>query len=134
MVGLTLQPDDWLRMRAQVERESPLEACGLLAGREGRVQAVLPVTNRLASPSRFVMEPVEQLRAFQWIEDNDLELLGIYHSHPAGPRDLSETDIAEAAYAVVHVIWSPLGGEWQPRAFRLLDGHPHEVPLELAVE
>lgn len=134
MDRLVLRPEHWSQMRAHVEGESPLEACGLLAGRKSYVRAILPVTNRLASPSRFIMDPVEQIRAFQWIEDSGLELLGIYHSHPAGPRGLSETDIAEAAYPVVHVIWSPLGSGWEPRAFRLLEGRPEEVPLETAAE
>ena len=33
-------------------------------------------------------------------------LIGIFHSHPAGPETASVTDIAEAAYEVVSVIWS----------------------------
>ncbi|MGE5249127.1 MAG: M67 family metallopeptidase [Bacteroidota bacterium] len=118
-------------MRSHVSALAPLEACGLLAGKAGRVEAVLPVTNQACSPTRFIMEPVEQLKAFEWIEDHGLELLGVYHSHPAGPEGMSATDRAEAAYDVVHVIWSRPRGVWKPRAYRLLNGQAREVQLEL---
>lgn len=134
MRKLVLRAEHWSQMRVHVEEEAPLEACGLLAGSGEQVEAVLPVPNRLSSPTRFLMEPVEQLKAFEWIDERGLELLGIYHSHPSGPRGMSETDIAEAAYPVVHMIWSPLGGAWEPRGFRLLDGRVEQVSLEVVDE
>ncbi len=87
----------------------PLEACGLLAGRNGSVKKVLPVRNQAQSPVRFVMDPYEQLQAFEWIDSQELELVGIFHSHPAGPETVSATDIREAAYEVVHLVWSRAG-------------------------
>ena len=83
------------------------------------------------SPVRFVMDPYEQLHAFNWIESHKLELLGIFHSHPTGPETISATDIAEAAYDVVHVILSCRDGQWQARGFWIEDGAAHEVTLEV---
>ena len=80
------------------------------------------------------MDPVEQLRAFAWIEANSLDLLGIFHSHPSGPDTLSETDIAEAAYEVVQIIWSPSSlpeEAWQARAFWIENGRLYNVELEI---
>jgi proteasome lid subunit RPN8/RPN11 len=50
------------------EIHAPLESCGLLAGKKDRVEKVLFVQNQAQSPVRFVMDPYEQLRAFDWIE------------------------------------------------------------------
>lgn len=114
------------------ETHAPLESCGLLAGKMERVEKVLFVQNQAQSPVRFVMDPHEQLRAFDWIESRGLDLLGIFHSHPAGPETVSPTDIAEAAYAVVHVICSRSRDAWKLRGFWIEDGKAIEVPLQIA--
>jgi proteasome lid subunit RPN8/RPN11 len=122
------QYDDMLR---HVAEHVPLEACGLLAGRNGKVRKVLPVRNQAQSPVRFVMDPYEQLQAFEWIDSQELELVGIFHSHPAGPETVSDTDIREAAYEVVHLIWSRAegGGAWKVRGFWIQDEQVQEVDL-----
>ena len=107
----------WQEMQRHVAEQAPLEACGLLAGRNGFVEAVIRVTNAAQSPVKFRMAPQEQYDAFMWIEANDLDLVGLYHSHPAGPETASATDIAEAAYEVAHVIWSCADGIWSARGF-----------------
>lgn len=117
------------KMRIHVARQIPLEACGLLAGKNDRVEEVLFVRNQVQSPVRYVMDPYEQLKAFSWIESHDLDLLGIFHSHPAGPETASVTDIAEAAYEVVYLIWSLGSGIWKARGFCIKDGQALDVPL-----
>jgi proteasome lid subunit RPN8/RPN11 len=116
---------------AHVEKESPLEACGLLAGKNDKVEKVLFIRNQAQSPVRFVMDPYEQLQAFDWIDTNGLVLLGIFHSHPAGPETVSVTDITEAAYEVVHVICSRADGQWKLRGFWIENGQATEITLLL---
>ena len=118
-------------MIAHLESQHPLEACGLLAGKNEQVEKVFLVRNQAQSPERFVMDPVEQLRAFEWIDSHGLDLLGIFHSHPTGPETVSVTDIAEAAYAVVHVIGSRASGTWRLRGFWIENGGGLEIPLFL---
>lgn len=119
-------------MRAYVEACLPAEACGLLAGSDGAVQEILPITNEAHSAVRFRMAPEEQLKAFNLIEDSGLELLGIFHSHPAGPEEPSATDIAEASYEVTQVIWSRKGETWGVRGFSIRNGSTSEVKLYVA--
>ncbi len=119
-------------MIAYVDERAPLEACGLLAGKKDRAEKMIGVTNQAQSPLRFVMDPYEQLRAFDWIESNGLDLLGIFHSHPAGLETVSPTDIAEAAYAVVHVVLSRSGDQWQARGFWIENGVARETTLQIA--
>lgn len=129
--GLKISRSDWQEMLEHVDRHAPMEACGLLAGRHERVEKVFLVRNQAQSPVRFVMEPYEQLKAFDWIEANGLELLGIFHSHPAGPETPSATDIAEAAYEVIQVIWSRTRVQWQARGFWIENGFATEVSLQI---
>jgi proteasome lid subunit RPN8/RPN11 len=128
---LSLTKEHLAEMLAYVESQTPLEACGLLAGKKDRVEKVLPVRNKEQSRVRFIMDPYEQLHAFEWIDSNGLELLGIFHSHPTGPETVSATDVAEAAYEVVHVICSRTDGQWIARGFWIENGRFFEIPLLL---
>ena len=121
----------WEAMRAHVEAAAPLEACGLLAGREGRVEVVLEMRNAAESATRFRLDPRDQLLAFDRIETEGLQLLAIFHSHAAGPATPSATDIAEAAYEVVHIIWSQNDEGWKARGFHIANGLAVDVPLRV---
>jgi [CysO sulfur-carrier protein]-S-L-cysteine hydrolase len=128
-----MTPGTWQAMRQQVKRQAPLEACGLLAGMNGWVEMRIGMHNADRSPLRFHMEPREQWRAFQKIESAGLELLGIYHSHPNGPDRPSPTDITEAMYPVVQVIWYCRDGKWGARGWRIEVGDVREVLLKHSI-
>ncbi len=132
MKGIRITRRQLDQMREHVQNCLPAEACGLAAGSQGIVHEVIPIRNMAESAVRFRMDPVMQLQAFQRIENQGWELLGIFHSHPAGPPRPSETDVAEAAYNVVHIIWSPRDGGWEANAFLIRDGAASEVKLEVA--
>jgi len=129
--SLSLTYSQWDAMRRYVVAQAPLEACGLLAGNNGVVDVVLPVKNAAGSAVHFRMEPRAQLRAFEQIEASGQEILSIFHSHPKGSSTPSPTDIREAAYPVVHIIWSPVGRRWQARGFWIENGRAVEVPLNV---
>ncbi len=129
---LRLTPAQLAEMRAHVVACLPLEACGLLAGSNGVVHEVIPVTNEAGSRVRFRMLPGEQLAAFEHIEAEGQDLLAVFHSHPAGPPGPSQTDIAEAAYQAAHIIWSPGEAHWEAHAFWIEGGSVSEVELYVA--
>ena len=131
MKYLTLTNEQLQKMIAHVDNHAPLEACGLLAGRGSTVESVIVVQNQAQSPVRYVMDPIKQLHAFEWIESNGLDLIGIFHSHPTGPETVSPTDIAEAAYAVVYVILARVDGTWRARGFWIEHGDFREVTLQI---
>ncbi len=128
---LNLKRKDWIVMRTHVHSHAPLEACGLLAGKHNRVEKVLLIENQAQSQVRFRMDPKEQLKAFEWIDSNGLDLIGIFHSHPAGPETVSETDIEESAYNVPQIVWSRMNGDWVARGFWIDDGRITEVRLQV---
>ncbi len=117
-------------MQQHVLRCLPEEACGLLGGLEQLITVAIPITNRLHSPTRFVMEPLEMLNAFRWLDEHGLNLLGIYHSHPAGPEHPSPTDLKELSFwKAAILIWSPAASSWQARAFYLQSNGYEVVPI-----
>ncbi len=120
----------WDAMLEHVEACLPEEACGLLGGVGGQVRSIVKVTNAERSPVRYRMDPLEQVQAFLALDEEGLELVGIYHSHPLGPGGPSATDLAENAYPeAVYLIWSPGGRGWRCRAFDLSAGRPRAVTL-----
>lgn len=131
MHSLIITNEQLQSMIDYVQKHAPLEACGLLAGKNTAVEKIFFVQNQANSPVRFVMNPIEQLNAFEWIDSNGLDLLGIFHSHPAGPETVSPTDVAEAFYGVVHIILSRMGEGWSARGFWIEDNDYSEVTLQI---
>ena len=117
-------------MRRHVSHRAPLEACGLLAGKNERVEITLGIHNTERSAVRFRMEPRAQWRAFQRIEAAGLDLVGIYHSHPNGPDHPSPRDVAESMYPVTQIIWVRVDAVWQPHGFQIEGGKVIEIPIE----
>lgn len=105
----------------------PNEGCGYLVGdpETGRVDRFVPITNAAASPTRFVLDPHEQLAAERAIDDAGEHVIGVAHSHPGGVNEPSATDIADAAEydplgVFVHAIIDPAARG--VRCFRIVDG------------
>lgn len=75
-----------------------LEICGLLLGRAGRIDAILPAANVAAEPARhFELDPAVLLRAHRAARAGGPRVVGHYHSHPSGQPVPSATDAACAA-------------------------------------
>ncbi len=127
------------RLRRQilqhVRSTLPEEACGFVAGIQANAAAVLPVTNRLHSQVRFEMEPIEELKALEWVDQNNLEILAIYHSHPSGPATPSPTDLAEHFFPDAYsIICSPSGSRWRLRCFRIARAEFEELSITTGVK
>jgi proteasome lid subunit RPN8/RPN11 len=107
----------------------PQEACGLLAGNGVHATTFLPVKNELGSPTAFRMDAQEQLNAFLWMEEQALDLLAVFHSHPHGPQTPSATDISEFyTPGTACLIWTPSS----LRAFHITENGFTELPLTMA--
>ena len=106
------------------------EACGLIVGVDYTSMEVFPVTNVLHSRSRYRMDPEEQLKIFNQLDENQWDLLAIYHSHLNGPPGPSPIDIAEAMYpGVIHLIWFRLNSNWDCRGYLIEKEDAEQVPI-----
>ena len=114
-------------------REFPNEACGLLAGPDGAPVKFFPMRNLDASPVSYRLDPKEQLHAFDRIEEEGWELLGIVHTHTHSEASPSETDRKLAFYPDALYLIMSLSDRERPvlRAFRIADGDVAEEELTI---
>jgi [CysO sulfur-carrier protein]-S-L-cysteine hydrolase len=95
------------QMLAHAADETPMECCGLLAGRNGTVDTIYRMTNADHSPVRYLIDPKEQFAVFKEMRAKENDLVAIYHSHPATAAYPSATDVRLAYYPdAVYVIVS----------------------------
>jgi proteasome lid subunit RPN8/RPN11 len=90
------------------KKEYPYEACGILAGKDGRVEKVYQMTNADKSPKTFLMDPKEQLNVMKDITDLGMKMVGIYHSHIETEAYPSAHDVElafypEASYLIISI-------------------------------
>jgi proteasome lid subunit RPN8/RPN11 len=85
-------------MLDHAKRESPLECCGILSGKEKTVEKAFELRNTEESPVQYSMSPRDQLRVFEEMEKESMEMIAIYHSHPHTIPFPSETDVKLAFY------------------------------------
>ena len=99
----------------------PNEACGLLAGKEGRPVRFFPMRNSDASPVTYRLDPMEQLEVFDEMDDQGWELLGIFHTHTHSQAFPSETDRQQAFYPEAAYLVMSLAERSNPvlRSFRI---------------
>jgi proteasome lid subunit RPN8/RPN11 len=85
-------------LHAQAARAAPQEACGLLLGRDDRIDSIQPTRNVHSTPeTHFEIDPKALIEAHRNARSGGPQIVGYYHSHPAGSPTPSATDRASAA-------------------------------------
>jgi proteasome lid subunit RPN8/RPN11 len=148
-------------MNAYAERAYPEECCGLMLGMIDRdrldtstrlVSALYPVENRWdqqiaddmqddssSKNRRYAIAPEEMLKAMQVARGRNLDIIGIYHSHPDYPAVPSECDRRLAwqhySYSIISVqqgkarefySWSlDTNHQFQPETLVILEAISH---------
>lgn len=101
-------------IRAHGEAGYPEEICGFLLGRVDDGSNVVTAIERVDNEQdtnrerRYLIPPDAFRQAQQTAAQRDLDIVGIYHSHPDHPAQPSETDLEQATfsgytYAIVSV-------------------------------
>jgi len=114
----------------------PNEMCGLLVGRSLEVVRAVPARNRAGERARerYELDPLDHLAAECAAQEQGLEIVGVWHSHPDHPARPSEADRLAAwegwSYWIVAV---SAAGAGEIRAWRLNGARELvEETLELA--
>jgi len=94
----------------------PDEGCGFLLGNESgerNIEETLKVDNSKEGDKRrrFEIKPTDYMRAEKYAEENNMTLLGVYHSHPDHPAKPSEHDLKQAVPFFSYIIVSVMEGE-----------------------
>ncbi len=115
---ILIEPSAEKIMNEDAVKAFPDECCGFMYGVEnadgGRVVRVaLPVHNSSIEnrKRRFEISPKDYLKAEKYALENDLQLLGVFHSHPDHPAVPSEHDRVAAQPWFSYIIISVLKGE-----------------------
>src|SRR3977135_413387 len=121
-------------MLRHARSEPGVECCGLLAGAGGVITRIFPAKNALASPTAYEVAPQEVFKLFRRMREEEVEHLGIYHSHPVTENVPSPRDIELAAYPnEAYFIISLLPAAPHPiRAFSIRDGRVEELEMVIA--
>ena len=105
-------------MVTHLEDSFPNEGCGFIYGKnnEGQklVYQAVPVINSKTGDQRrrFEISPLDYMKAERYALENELELLGVYHSHPQHPAVPSEHDLKQAVPVFSYPILSIQDGKF----------------------
>ena len=116
---IIIEPQARQLMIADAIKTFPDECCGFLFGIEKEddriVTDILIVNNAKEGDKRrrFEISPRDYMKAEQYADENNLHLLGIYHSHPNHPAIPSEHDRLAAqpwfSYVIISVLEKKVG-------------------------
>ncbi|MHC4752042.1 MAG: M67 family metallopeptidase [Planctomycetota bacterium] len=136
MLKLEIPTYIFQQMLEQARAQVPIEACGILAGSDSKVEKFYKMTNINQSNVHFMMEPKEQFAVVKDIRSAGLEMLAIYHSHPESPARASAEDIRLALTPdVIYVIISLQNANAADvKGFLIEDGNVTTVPVEIVEE
>jgi len=114
--------------------ELPNEACGLLAGQDGGFVHFYPMTNADHSPVTYRLEPRDQIRVFNEIEERGWQVAGIFHSHTHTEAYPSPTDRGQAFYPEAYYVLVSLWDRDDPviRGFTIRDGEVEEQEVRIS--
>ena len=138
---LTFRKSDLQTMIDHCTAGLPNEACGMLAGKDGKVEKIYCMKNAKPGPDFYEMDAEEQFRVMKDIRDAGLEMVGMFHSHPTGQAYPSSVDVEKAYWPgtqlpnypdAVYVIIS-LMDRAKPiaRGFSIEEGKVDEVRLSV---
>ncbi len=117
---------------AQAAKEAPVEACGYLAGKGDEVCKHYPMVNVDHSAEHFSLDPKEQFAVIKQVRSEELDIIGVYHSHPATPARPSEEDIRLAHDPnISYVIASLADNQKTIKSFKIKNGTVGQENLEV---
>jgi len=116
-------------IQLHLEVEYPNEGCGFLFGtdshRSRHITRMMKVENRSLENQRrrFLIDPLDYLKAERFAQQHHLQLLGIYHSHPDHPAIPSDNDLEYAQPYFSYFIHSIEKGKMAgTRSYRFVNG------------
>lgn len=130
---LYLEEGAYYHLLLDAERTFPDECCGFLYGSEtGGDRQILGIrvvdnTRQGDKRRRFQISAKDYMEAERYALEHNIELLGVYHSHPDHPAVPSEHDRVAAQPYFSYLIVSVYGGKFHHlRCWRLNDDFQFE--------
>jgi len=110
------------------ENQKPNEACAILFGKEDEVLDIFLTDNIEESPVNFTISNEQLIEAYKIAEDQNVEIVGIFHSHPNSDAFPSNTDKKfMQSNPVAWIIYSGINKNF--KAY-ILESDSIEIPIE----
>ena len=137
---LIMEPDLLGRIEAQGEGAYPDEGAGFLLGTDGReriVRQIFPLPNAReegARHNRYLIRSEDYLKAELVAEMREMDVVGVFHSHPDHPDSPSEYDREWAQPNFSYLITSIQAGKAMgSRSWRLAEDRTRFVGEEISI-
>jgi proteasome lid subunit RPN8/RPN11 len=115
---IRIEPEAWAAMVAHAQQAYPNECCGAMIGTNGdgdkRVRVAMPLENAFegVQATRYELRPQDLLAAEKAARERQMDVIGIYHSHPDCEAYFSETDLKNSCPWYSFVVLSIQDGEF----------------------
>jgi len=115
---IRIEPEPWAAMVSHARQAYPNECCGAMLGAiddSGKtVRVALPLQNAFEGPqaARYELRPEDLLAADKAARERQMDLIGIYHSHPDCDAYFSKTDLQNSCPWYSFVVLSIQKGEF----------------------
>ncbi|HYQ48509.1 MAG TPA: M67 family metallopeptidase [Thermodesulfovibrionales bacterium] len=131
--GLLIPKDLYEQVCQHCLQSYPNEACGILSGKNGKVNRVYTVKNIEPSPVSYFMDPREQLMIHKELRQRNEDMVAIFHSHPQSPAYPSAKDVNLAFYEdTLYVIVSLSDGcISEMKAYSIVEGTVSEIMITM---
>ncbi len=115
---IRIESEPWAEMVAHARQTYPNECCGAMLGSTDGEQKAVRVAIRLrnafegAQAARYELRPEDLLAADKAARERNMDLIGIYHSHPDCDAYFSKTDLQNSCPWYSFVVLSIQKGEF----------------------
>ena len=115
---IRIQPEPWAAMVSHARQSYPNECVGamlgLIDGDAKSVVVAMPLQNAFegAQAERYELRPADLLAADHGARERNMDLIGIYHSHPDCDAYFSQTDLRNSCPWYSFVVLSVQKGEF----------------------
>ena len=110
------------------ENEKPNESCAILFGKKDTVSEVFLTKNIEESPVNFTISNEQLIEGYKIAEEKNVDVIGIFHSHPNSEAYPSNTD--KKFMQSNPVAWVIYSGTNKDLKAYLLDSEIKEIPIE----
>jgi len=115
---IRIDSDAWGAMVAHARQAYPNECCGAMLGSidgdDKSVRVAMPLENAFegAQAARYELRPQDLMAADKAARERNMDLIGIYHSHPDCDAYFSKTDLQNSCPWYSFVVLSIQKGEF----------------------
>ena len=128
MQKIILSQSDKKILTEHAEKERPNESCAILFGKDEQVSEVFLAKNIEESPVNFTISNEQLIEGYKLAEEKQVDVIGIFHSHPNSEAYPSNTD--KKFMQSNPVAWIIYSGVTKDFKAYLLESDIIEIPIK----